>query len=95
MIEPKAEAILARIKANYIADRACLPTALLSALLGLDESPRCALVGLLASLTRTPAEQLSYDIGLVHGHIFAALQREELSPADTDALLAFVRELTV
>lgn len=82
-----------RLKANYIADWACLPTDLLPALERLDEGPRSALVGLLASLVRSPASQMSYDLGLVHGHIFAALQRNELSEAETESLLDFVREL--
>lgn len=85
----------ARVEANYRADLATLPTALLPALGRLADGPRYSLVGLLASVARSPAGELSYDLGLVHGHIFAALQRNELSEAETDALLSFVRELTI
>jgi hypothetical protein len=85
----------ARVEANYRADLAALPTALLTAIDRLDDGPRYSLVGLLASLVRNPASEFSYDLGLVHGHIFAALQRNELGEAETDALLTFVRELTL
>lgn len=85
----------ARVEADYRADLTTLPSALLPALERLADGPRYRLVGLLASVARSPAGELSYDLGLVHGHIFAVLQRNELSEAETDALLSFVRELTI
>ncbi|KPM58117.1 hypothetical protein H4C81_10495 [Pseudomonas monteilii] len=95
MTDDADQGLRARLKANYIADWATLPTELLPALQRLDDGPRSALVGLLASMARSPACQLSYDLGLVHGHIFAALQRKELTEAETEGLLAFVREVTL
>ena len=95
MIKNADQELRARLKTHYIADWACLPTDLLPVLERLDEGPRSALVGLLASATRSPVEQFSYDLGLVHGHIFAALQRNELSESEIEALLAFVREVTL
>ena len=85
----------ARLAVNYVADWATLPTELLPALQRMDHGPRSSLVGLLASMTRCPASQLSYDLGLVHGHIFAALQRKELSEAEIELLLAFLRDVTL
>lgn len=85
----------ARVEVNYRADLATLPTTLLPMLERLAHGPRYSLVGLLASVARTPASEFSYDLGLVHGHIFAALQRNELSEGEAEELLAFVRESTI
>lgn len=95
MTDHAKHGLRARVESNYRADVATLPTALLPALERLADGPRYSLVGLLASVARTPAGEFSYDLGLVHGHIFAALQRNELSEGETEELLAFVRELTI
>lgn len=50
---------------------------------------------MIARVAHTPASVFSYDLGLIPGHIFAALRRNELNEAETDSLLAFVRTLII
>ncbi len=50
---------------------------------------------MIAGVARIPAGDFSYDLGLILGHIFATLQRNELSKAEADSLLAFVRTLRI
>lgn len=86
---------VSRIEANYRADLSGLAPCLLPAVLRLDAGPRYSLVGLLASLARCAAGESSYELGLIHGHIFAIMQRNELSQDEVDVLWAFVREHTL
>ncbi|HFL7937963.1 TPA: hypothetical protein ACG5DM_000963 [Pseudomonas putida] len=83
-----------RIEANYAADRATLPSELYAALKGLADGPRYTLVGLLASICRSNECVTPYESGLVHGHILAALQRNELSDAEGILLYEFVQAHT-
>lgn len=83
-----------RIEANYVADRATLPIELYAALKGLADGPRYSLVGLLASICRSNGCVTPYESGLAHGHILAALQRNELSDAHGILLYDFVQAHT-
>jgi hypothetical protein len=83
-----------RIEANYAADRATLPSELYAALKGwrMDRATPC--VGLLASICRSNVCVTPYESGLVHGHILAALQRNELSDAEGILPYEFVQAHT-
>jgi hypothetical protein len=83
-----------RVEANYAADQATLPSELYTALKGLADGPRYSLVGLLASISRSKGCVTPYESGLAHGHILAALQRNELSDAEGNLLYDFVQAHT-